>query len=135
MYPLLHAWSLEIIGRVGFGHRLGALEATGKKAVLHGSMVEITILSFNDQTATDLLNGKAPCYVDDKHHLQGAKQLPLRTAADVVAPASPLEVSVRDAMASVLDVPAASICCARSFFVFARVCSMSARFVRADLRC
>jgi len=70
---------------------LAALEASGKKAVLHGSMVEITILSFSDQTATDLLNGKAPCYVDDKHHLQGAKQLPLRTAADVVALAAAVE--------------------------------------------
>lgn len=46
------------------------LNVDGHTAVLHGSMVEMSIMSFQDQTLCDLLNNRAPCYVDDNYHLQ-----------------------------------------------------------------
>jgi len=70
---------------------VAALAAQGVGAVLHGSMVEISILSFTDQTCCDLLNGRTPCYIDDNHHLQGAKQIPLRGKGDVVRMAAGVE--------------------------------------------
>lgn len=51
-----------------------ALEARGCKAVLHGSMIEMSILSFVDQKCKDLLKGMVICFVDDENHLQGAEQ-------------------------------------------------------------
>ena len=51
------------------------LSASGAKALLHGSMVDISIMSLSNQIATDLLNERKACYVDDKHHLQGALQV------------------------------------------------------------
>ena len=67
------------------------LEAQGCKAVLHGSMIELSILSFTDQNCKDLLNGMAVCFVDDDHHLQGAEQKELTCAADVVQLAAAVE--------------------------------------------
>jgi hypothetical protein len=52
-----------------------ALEASGCKAVLHGSMIEMSILSFQDQNCKDLLKDMAVCFVDDDYHLQGAEQM------------------------------------------------------------
>ena len=49
-----------------------ALEARGCKALLHGSMVEMSILSFADQSCLDLLNNSAVCFVDTDNHLHGA---------------------------------------------------------------
>ena len=70
---------------------VAALEARGCKAALHGSMVEMAIHSFQDQNCKDLLNGMAVCFVDDAHHLQGAGQMELRCAADVVRLAAAVE--------------------------------------------
>ena len=79
--------------RAGFEalRAVSELEAQGCKVILHGSMVEITIMSLTDQTASDLLNNLAPCYIDSEHHLQGALQMPLTTAADVVNMAAAVE--------------------------------------------
>jgi hypothetical protein len=58
------------------------IRARGAQAVLHGSMVEMSISSLSDQTTTDLLNNRQLTYVDKEHHLQGALLVPLETAAD-----------------------------------------------------
>jgi len=51
----------------------------------------MSILSFGDQTVLDLLAGSKPCYVDAEHHLQGARCVPLRCAADLVAMVAAVE--------------------------------------------
>jgi hypothetical protein len=68
-----------------------SLASKGVRATLHGSMVEVSIMSFTDQSVTDLLNKRAKCYVDKSHHLQGAMKVLLRTAADVVKMAAAVE--------------------------------------------
>lgn len=70
---------------------LDTLKSRGAKAVLHGSMVEMSIRSFQDQTVRDLQKGWAVCFVDENHHLQGAEQRELRCAADVIKMASSVE--------------------------------------------
>ncbi|XRB14822.1 kinesin motor domain-containing protein [Pseudoscourfieldia marina] len=67
------------------------LNASGAKASLHGSMVELSIMTLVDQTVSDLLNKKKACYVDNEHHLQGAKLVPLKTPSDVVHLAAAVE--------------------------------------------
>lgn len=52
-----------------------ALEARGCKAMLHGSMIEMSIMSWQDQNCKDLLKDMAVCFVDDENHLQGAEQM------------------------------------------------------------
>jgi hypothetical protein len=52
-----------------------ALEARGCRAALHGAMIEMSILSFQEQNCKDLLKDMAVCFVDDEHHLQGAEQM------------------------------------------------------------
>ena len=49
---------------------LSAINSSGSRAVLHGSMVELSIFSFTNSSATDLLNDGKPCYVSKEHHLQ-----------------------------------------------------------------
>jgi kinesin family protein 15 len=61
------------------------------KAVLHGSMVEMSIMNLSDQSVIDLINGRKRCFVDKQHHLQGAVMVPLRTAAEVVHMAAAVE--------------------------------------------
>jgi hypothetical protein len=68
-----------------------AINASGSRAVLHGSMVEMTIMTLTDQAVTDLLNHGETCFVDKSHHLQGARQVPLQTAGDVVRMAAAVE--------------------------------------------
>lgn len=69
-----------------------ALNASGAStARLHGSMVELWMGGWADQSALDLLNNREPCFVDDKHHLQGAAQVPMACAADVVHLAAAVE--------------------------------------------
>jgi hypothetical protein len=82
--------------RAGF-ELLAAVEQCGMRATLHGSMVEVSILGMRpcDQTACDLLNARAPCYVDDTYRLQGARQMPLHTASDVVNLAAAVETRLR----------------------------------------
>ena len=60
------------------------LTARGCKAVLHGSMIEMSILSFSEQNCMDLLKEYTVCFVDDDYHLQGTEHMELRCAADVV---------------------------------------------------
>ena len=62
--------------------RMQELEARGCTVALHGSMIATSILSFQDQNCTDLLIDMAVCFVDDDHHLQGATQKELRSAAE-----------------------------------------------------
>ena len=81
--------------RAGF-ESLAAVEALRQdnlRVGLHGSMVEVSILGMRpcDQTATDLLNARSPCYVDASYHLQGARQMPLNSHADVVNLAAAVE--------------------------------------------
>ena len=61
------------------------------RAVLHGSMVEMSIMSLTDQSVQDLLNKRKTCFVDKSHHLQGAKLIPLETARDIVNLAASVE--------------------------------------------
>jgi hypothetical protein len=58
---------------------------------LHGSMAEMSIMSFTDQTVLDLLNKNKPCYLDKSHHLQGAKHVPIKSARDLVQVAAAVE--------------------------------------------
>ena len=79
--------------RAGF-EALAAVESInscGGRAVLHGSMVEMSIMSLVDQSVIDLLNNRQTCYVDKQHHLQGARLVPLQTAADIVNMAAAVE--------------------------------------------
>lgn len=61
------------------------------KAVLHGSMVEMSIMTLQDQSVLDLLNNKKICFVDKEHHLQGAKMILLENANDLVSLAAAVE--------------------------------------------
>eukprot|EP00943_MAST-04B_sp_MAST-4B-sp1_P006135 g6135.t1 len=61
------------------------------RAVLHGSMVEMSIMSLTDQSVQDLLNNRKTCFVDKSHHLQGAKLIPLENARDIVNMAAAVE--------------------------------------------
>lgn len=68
------------------------LEARGCKVALHGAMIEMSILSFQDQRCQDLLLSNMPiCFIDDDNHLQGAEQMELKCAADVVQLAAAVE--------------------------------------------
>eukprot|EP00941_MAST-03F_sp_MAST-3F-sp1_P005505 g5505.t1 len=60
-------------------------------ASLFGSMVEMNIAGFQDQTAMDLLNKKKECFVDEAHHLFGARMQQLHDASDVVRMAAAVE--------------------------------------------
>jgi hypothetical protein len=62
-----------------------------ESAVLHGSMVEMSIMSAKSQNAGDLLAGKKPCFVDKHHHLEGAVHLPLTDASSLVKLAAAVE--------------------------------------------
>jgi hypothetical protein len=80
--PLLRIKHHQSI-RAGF-ESLAAVEALRQdnlRVGLHGSMVEVPILGMRpcDQTATDLLNARDPCYVDASYHIQGARQMPLNS--------------------------------------------------------
>ena len=68
-----------------------SINSSGGQAVLHGSMVEMSILSFTDQTVLDLLNKNKPCYLDKTHHIQGAKHVPLTCTRDLVMLAAAVE--------------------------------------------
>jgi hypothetical protein len=68
------------------------IEASGDKACVHGSMVELSIQSFQEQSVRDLLKGRSVCFVDDDNHLQGAEQRELRSVADVVKLAAAVEL-------------------------------------------
>lgn len=69
-----------------------ALEARGCKVALHGAMIEMSILSFSDQRCTDLLRSDMPiCFIDDDNHLQGAEQMELKCAADLIHLAAAVE--------------------------------------------
>jgi hypothetical protein len=61
------------------------------KAVLHGSMVEMSILTLLDQSVLDLLNNKKICFIDKEHHLQGAKMILLENSNDLVKLAAAVE--------------------------------------------
>ena len=69
--------ALEAVSRINESGNLS-------RAVLHGSMVEMSIHSFTDQTVVDLLNRRKICFVDKSHHLQGALHVPLTSTRDVV---------------------------------------------------
>jgi kinesin family protein 4/21/27 len=70
---------------------VAAIEARGDRAILHGSMVELSIQSFQEQSVRDLLKGYSVCFVDDCNHLQGAQQMELRSIKDVVQLAAAVE--------------------------------------------
>ena len=66
----------------------------GDRAVLHGTMVEMSIMSWQNQAVFDLLDASKPCYVDKEHHLQGARYVPLRCARDLVRMAAAVEARI-----------------------------------------
>lgn len=69
-----------------------AINASGEMAaVLHGSMIEMSLLSLVDQTVTDLLNQGEQTFVDQDHHVQGALMVPLRSPQEVVRMAAAVE--------------------------------------------
>ena len=70
---------------------LQGLRARGCKAVLHGSMIEMSILSFQEQNCMDLLKDYTVCFVDDDYHLQGTEHMELHCAVDVVQLAAAVE--------------------------------------------
>ena len=78
-------------GFAGLAHINSVSARTGEKAVLHGSMVEMSIMSAKTQNAGDLLAGKKPCFVDKHHHLEGAIHLPLTDAKSLVTLAAAVE--------------------------------------------
>ena len=85
------AGTFELAPEHGFVLRAGLevlelmadLKAKGCKALLHASMVEMSILTWSDQTVRDLQQGWAVCFVDDDCHLQGAEQKELECPEDV----------------------------------------------------
>ena len=89
-------WTEDIgfILRTGFAglNVVNAINDTkdGSYAVLHGSMVEMSILQ-KSQNAGDLLANKKPCFVDKYHHLEGAKHLPLLDTRSLVELAAAVE--------------------------------------------
>ena len=66
-------------------------ENNNTNAMLHGSMVEFSILNAKSQCASDLLNNKKKCFVDKYHHLEGAIHLPLTDARSLVEMAAAVE--------------------------------------------
>ena len=60
------------------------------KAMLHGSMVELSITN-SAQNANDLLNNKKKCFVDKYHHLEGAHHIPLTDARTLIEMAAGVE--------------------------------------------
>ena len=62
----------------------------GSLALLHGSMVEMSILQ-KSQNAGDLLNHKKSCFVDKDKHLEGAVHRPLLDARDLIELAAAVE--------------------------------------------
>ena len=80
--------------RAGFealAHVCAVSARAGEKAVLHGSMVEISIMSAKSQHAGDLLAGKKPCFVDKHRHLEGAVHMPITDARSLVSLAAAVE--------------------------------------------
>jgi hypothetical protein len=71
---------------------VAAMAERGNRAALHGSMVEMSIMSLANQSVIDLLNNRQTCYVDKAHHLQGARMVPIKTAADLVNLAAAVEI-------------------------------------------
>jgi len=67
------------------------LRARGCKVVLHGSLIEMSIMSFQEQNCMDLLKDYTVCFVDDEFHLQGTEHIELECAADVVQLAAAVE--------------------------------------------
>ena len=83
----------------------------GQIATLHGSMVEMSIMSFTNQSVVDLINNRKICFVDKSHHLQGAAMVPLHTVGDVVRMAATVETRlVRGTKMN--DTSSRSHCCA-----------------------
>ena len=91
---------------------VAAINASGtRKATLHGSMVEMSIMTLTNQSVVDLINNRKVCFVDKSHHLQGAAMVPLRTAGDVVRMAGAVETRlVRGTKMN--DTSSRSHCCA-----------------------
>ena len=83
--------------RTGF-EALGALErinsSPGRRAVLHASMVEMSIMSFTIQGVLDLLNKNKPCHVDKTGTTTGAVLVPIRCTHDLVKMAARVETRI-----------------------------------------
>lgn len=82
--------------RAGFAAltAIDKINSGSTRAVPHGSMVEMSILSFADQTVCDLLNGGKKCYLDKDHHLQGAAQVPISSAQELVQMVAAVEMRI-----------------------------------------
>ena len=61
------------------------------KALLFGSMVELSLLCLSAQNASDLLDQKKPCFVDKYNHLEGAAHVPLADSRALVDMAAAVE--------------------------------------------
>ena len=55
-----------------------ALASRGCKAVLHGSMIEMSILSFQEENCMDLRKENTVCLVDNDYHQQGKENMELK---------------------------------------------------------
>ena len=85
----------------GFVLRAGfdALKAVAKindgankgKALLFGSMVELSLQNISAQNASDLLDRKRQCFVDKYNHLEGAVHIPLLDTRALVNMAAAVE--------------------------------------------
>ena len=67
------------------------LKAAGSRAMLHGSTVETSTTSLTDHAVHDLLQDRKLCFVDKAHHLQGARQVPLQSASELLQMAAAVE--------------------------------------------
>ena len=85
--------AVDAINRGGGGGGGGGPGGTSR-AVLHGTMVEMSILSWQNQAVFDLLDKSKPAYVDKEHHLQGARYVPLRCTRDLVRMAAAVEARI-----------------------------------------
>ena len=62
--------ALKAVAKINGGSNKG-------KALLFGSMVELSLQKISAQNASDLLNRKKQCFVDKYNHLEGAVHIPL----------------------------------------------------------
>ena len=65
--------------------------SSNSKALLFGSMVELSLQNISAQNASDLLNQKKQCFVDKYNHLEGAAHIPLVDSRALVDMAAAVE--------------------------------------------
>ena len=102
--------ALQAVSAMNGGGGGGSRDTTAR-CTLHGSMVEMSIMTLTNQSVVDLINNRKTCFVDKSHHLQGAVMIPLQNVGDVVRMAAAVETRlVRGTKMN--DTSSRSHCCA-----------------------